>query len=160
VSSSLQAQTGGTTPSPTNGFFPTVIVYTSDPQAAEAGSDPGVFTVTRIGATNFALLVFYHLGGTARNGVDYEMLGNTVAIAAGASTAQITVKPIDDELVEGPETVLLEITGSPLDCATCGYNIGVPSKAVVTIADNDGPPATNQAPKVKIVSPISGAVFP
>jgi hypothetical protein len=47
------------------------------------------------------------------------------------------VKPIDDSLVEGEETVVAQLTGSPLDCATCGYNIGAPSNAVVVISNND-----------------------
>ncbi|HYV33007.1 MAG TPA: Calx-beta domain-containing protein, partial [Candidatus Binatia bacterium] len=152
LSSSLPAQTNGTS-------FPTVTIYASDPRAAEAGPDEGTFTVARTGSTNFALLVFYQLGGTASNGVDYEKLANTVSIPAGASNAQITVKPIDDDLVEGLETVVAQITGSPLACATCGYFIGYPSNAVVTIADNDGPASTNHPPEVKIALPSDGATF-
>ena len=59
-------------------------LYATDPHASEAGPDPGTFTVKRSGSTNFPLAVFFHLSGTASNGVDYEQLGNSVRIPAGA----------------------------------------------------------------------------
>src|SRR5438132_1097731 len=111
----------------------TVTIYATDAHASEAGSDTGTFTVRRTGATNFPLLVFYQLSGTASNGVDYEQLGTTVQIPAGALAASFTVKPIDDSLVEGTETVVAQITASPLACVACGYNIGTPNIAEILI---------------------------
>src|SRR6266571_1640611 len=137
--------------------FPTVTLYATDSLASEAGLDTGTFTVRRTGPTNFPLIVFYQLSGTASNGVDYEQLGNSVQIPAGALAASFLVKPIDDSLVEGDETVVAQLTGSPLACATCGYNIGVPSNAVVTIADNDLV-ATNHPPVVRLIAPQNGSV--
>jgi len=141
-----------------SGVEPTVTIHATDSHASEAGPDPGTFTVNRTGATNFALLVFYQLSGTASNGVDYEQLGNSVQIPAGALAASFMVKPIDDSLAEGDETVVAQLVGSPLDCAACGYSIGVPSNAVVTIADNDLV-ATNHPPTVRLNSPQNGDVF-
>src|SRR5262245_39036484 len=140
--------------------FPTVTIYATDARASESGSDTGTFTVRRTGSTDFPLAVFYQLSGTASNGVDYEHLGNSVEIPAGALEASFVVKPIDDLLVEGNESVGAALTGSPLACATCGYEIGTPSHAVVFILDNDGWPQTNHPPFVEITSPRSGAVFP
>ena len=140
--------------------FPTVTLYATDPLASEGGLDTGTFTVRRTGPTNFPLIVFYQLSGSASNGVDYEQLGNSVQIPAGALEASFIVKPIDDSLVEGTESVAAELTGSPLACAACGYNIGVPSNAVVLIFDNDGPNATNRPPSVNLSTPANGAVFP
>jgi hypothetical protein len=128
--------------------FPTVTIYATDSQASEAGSDAGTFTIRRNGPTNFAITVFYHLGGTASNGLDYDQLGGWVQIPAGALTASFNVRPIDDSLVEGDETVVAQITASPLACATCGYDIGVPSTATIVIADNDA--GTNHPPGVNI----------
>src|SRR5436309_4873512 len=116
---------------------PTVTIRATDPQAAEAFNDTGTFTVRRTGATNFSLLVFYQLSGSASNGVDYEQLGNTVQIPAGKFEASFTVKPIDDSLVEGTENVLAQLVASPMMCMTCGYTIGTPSLAAVIIYDND-----------------------
>src|SRR6185295_3007171 len=52
-----------------------------------------------------------------------------------------SIKPIDDAKVEGTETVVVQIIQSPLDCATCGYDIGQPDTAEVVIEDDDGPRA-------------------
>src|SRR5437867_12001000 len=80
---------------------PTVIIYATDAHASEAGSDPGTFTVSRTGSTNFTVIVFYNLSGTASNGVDYEHLGGLVQIPAGELAVSFSVKPIDDALMEG-----------------------------------------------------------
>jgi hypothetical protein len=137
---------------------PTVTIYATDSHASEAGSETGTFTVRRTGATNFPLAVFYQLSGSASNGVDYEHLGSSVQIPAGALEASLIVKPIDDSLVEGNESVAAQITGSPLDCATCGYTIGVPSFAEVTVDDNDLG-GTNHPPFVQLNAPRDGDVF-
>src|SRR5262245_35416374 len=100
---------------------------------AEAGLDPGVFTVTRTGATTAALTVNYTVGGTATNGTDYQTLSGSVAIAAGSASATITVTPIDDTLNERNETVTVTLSSN------ASYNVGSPSTATVTIADNDAP---------------------
>lgn len=136
--------------------FPTVTISATDSHASEGGSDTGTFTVRRTGPTNFPVAVFYQLSGSASNGVDYERLGSSVQIPAGASEASFIVKPIDDTLAEGNETVVAQLTGSPLACAACGYNIGVPSNAVVTIADND---LTNLPPSVAMLGAQNGPVF-
>lgn len=65
-----------------------------------------------------------------------SLQSGSVTIAAGSSTALITVTPIDDALEEGSETVTLTL--SP-DSA---YTVDSPSSATVTIADNDSSPPT------------------
>src|SRR5712691_10085503 len=92
----------------------TVTITVPDPNASEAGPDPGLFEIQRSGPTNFGLAVFFRVSGSASNGVDYEPLTNPVVIPAGSLTASIPVKPIDDRLVEGPETVVLQIVPSLL----------------------------------------------
>jgi len=53
--------------------------------------------------------VFYTLGGTARNGVDYAALGESVTFPVGAASVQITITPIQDGEVEPVETVVLTL---------------------------------------------------
>jgi hypothetical protein len=136
----------------------TVTIGATDPQAAEAFRNPGTFTVRRTGGTNFSQLIFYELSGTASNGVDYEQLGGTVPMPAGATAVSFTVRPIDDSLIEGTESVVARIVPSPLDCVTCGYNIGDPAVADLFIDDNDRE-GTNQPPFIQLNSPQDGAVF-
>src|SRR6185369_12479196 len=111
--------------------LPVVTIVATDSSAAETGSDPGVFTVSRTGATTSALQVNYTIGGTASNSTDYQTLPDSVIIPVGSSSATITVTPFDDSAVEGSETVVLTLS------ASAAYTVGNPSRATVTIADND-----------------------
>jgi len=147
---------GAFTPAIAQGTFePIVTLYASDPHASEAGPDAGTFTVRRTGSTDFPLIVFYNLSGTASNGLDYERLDGTVQIPAGELAASFTIKPITDGLLERDEIVVAQLDFSPLDCATCGYAIGIPSNAIVVIAES----ATNFPPQVRMVAPGNGATF-
>ncbi|HVE41897.1 MAG TPA: metallophosphoesterase [Planctomycetota bacterium] len=121
----------GTPPPP----LPAVTVTASDPNASEAGPNPGTFTITRTGSTTSSLLVNFSMSGTAGNGTDYATLTSPVTIPAGAASKTVTVTPIDDSTVEAPETVVLTLTTSS------GYVLGSPKTATVTIADNDNPTA-------------------
>jgi hypothetical protein len=111
--------------------LPTVTIEATDNHAGESG-DPGEFTITRTGSTTSALTVFYTPSGTATNGSDYTALSGSVTIAAGQTTATITVAPIDDSVPnEGIETVILTLSSN------ASYSVGTPSSATVSIADND-----------------------
>jgi hypothetical protein len=136
----------------------TVTIHAIDPQAAEAFSNPGTFTIRRTGGTNFSQLIFYELSGTASNGVDYQQLGGTVEMPAGALAVSFNVSPIDDSLIEGTETVVARIMPSPLQCPTCGYDIGQPDAADLFIYDNDIS-GTNHPPFIRLNSPQDAAVF-
>jgi len=112
----------------------TVTVAASDANASETGPDPGTFTVSRTGDTTAGLTVHYSLGGTAVNGTDYTSLSGSLTIPAGATSATVTVTPIDDTAVEGDETVILTVS------ADAAYTVGSPNSATITIADNDQTP--------------------
>src|SRR5260370_10645863 len=157
LTGSSRAQTGGVIPITTNA--PVVTIEATDPFASETGPDPGSVVVRRSAGTNSSLLVFYAIGGTAINGLDYQMISNTVLIPAGAWSSSITITPIDDNLVEGNETVVLRLFPSPLLSLIGVYRVGYPSNAVVTIADNDLPPGTNLPPVVRIGYPTNGTMF-
>jgi hypothetical protein len=146
---------------------PVVNIVTTDPEGAETTPpsiiNPAAFSVTRTGSTNSPLVVFYRVGGTAENGVDYQYLSGRVQIPAGAPSAKIVVNPIDDLLVEGLETVVVKLEPSPLLTPTntlpqWWYRIGSNDVARAIIRDNDSPP-TNLPPRVKLVRPEDGDVF-
>ena len=91
----------------------------------------------RSGSTASPLTVNYTVGGTATNGVDYQLLSGNVVIAANFSSAAITVTPLDDNVVEGDETVIVALSSNTT------YMVGSPNSATVTIADNDSLPPPN-----------------
>ncbi len=60
--------------------IPLVSVDATDANAAEAGADPGTFTITRTGPTAAPLVVDYTIAGSATNGTDYAAIGYTYAV--------------------------------------------------------------------------------
>src|SRR5260370_38144808 len=93
---------------PTNTTIPVVTIVATDPIASVSG-DTGTFTVYRAGSTSNALNVFYLIGGTASNGVDYATLPNIVSIPAGVTSLQIAVNPVVDPLPDPTETAILPL---------------------------------------------------
>ncbi|HET7617873.1 MAG TPA: CARDB domain-containing protein [Vicinamibacterales bacterium] len=111
--------------------LPAVTIVATDPAATEAGPAGGMFTVTRAGDTADAMLVHYTVSGSATPDVDYAALPGTILIPSGAASATIPLTPIDDNLFEPDETVLITIASDP------AYRAGLPSSAVVTITSDE-----------------------
>jgi hypothetical protein len=135
---------------PTNGSItildddrpPTVNVYTTG-HADETDYSPpalpvwGAFGFTRSGDTSEPLTVFFTISGTASNGVDYEQVTNSITFPAGADWwTGIEIRPFDDTLAEGLETVVLTLSSS------ADYTLGKARSATVWIRDDDGGPPT------------------
>ena len=82
------------------------------------------------------LTLNYDLGGTADEGVDYDITGGsgTITITAGAAGVDIPVAIVDDSDDELDETVILTLTGGGT-----GYQIGSSSVYTLTITDDDQP---------------------
>ena len=110
--------------------LPSVSVAASDSSASEAGANTGAFIFTRTGDTTRPLVVTYKIAGSASNGSDYDQLAGTVTIPAGSATAGVMIKPIDDSLGEGNETVVLSVVAGSTYAAAAG-------NATANIADND-----------------------
>ena len=113
---------------------PTVTLTATQPTATEVGNTPGVVTVTRTGSTAQPLTVNYLLDGSAIPDTDYVDPPRSVVLPVGASSATITVTPIDDALSENDETVIITLREDP------SYAMGTPSNATVTIVNDDPPP--------------------
>ena len=112
-----------------------VSITANDPNAAEAGSDPGQFTVDlgTVNNTGGDITVSYTVTGSA-TGADYTALSGTVTIGNGQQFATINVAGvIDDGLLEGDETVIVTLTGTDLAGATIDP---ANDNDTVTIADN------------------------
>ena len=147
------------TPPPVTGKA-TVSVTSPDPTASEENLDPGTFRISRTGGdVNASLVVYFSLGGSAKNGQDYQLLPESVTLPAGQLFADITVVPIadNDSPENGRDTVKLELDEAP-DGAT-PYRLGEKHQAVVTISEPVTPPA-NQLPTGRILRPTDGARFP
>lgn len=114
--------------------LPVVTLSTNDPTAAEP-SDTASVTVTRWGNTSGPLTVNYRVFGSAQSGADYTALPGSVLLAAGQTSTNITITPLNDVIGEGLETLTLALTGST------NYDLYTNLSATVTLAD-DGDVAT------------------
>jgi hypothetical protein len=136
--------------------LPVVTIAAGDGSAKEGtpATDTATLVVSRTGDKTAGLVVQYQVNGTATPGSDYVTLSGTMEIPAGQADAAIVVVPVDDQVVESSETVVVELT---VPAANPGeqppYAIGAPGKAVATIADND----TVVLPVVTIVAVDSTA---
>ena len=152
---------GTTTP---EGTLLTGFAGTDGTAAAPEILNTAAFRVARTGDTAEPLSVYVHLGGRARNGFDYHTVARQVTIPAGQSSATITILPIDDSLVEGPEDVLVTVVHPDFRTMVPGlttrdYIIGPNNQAGAVIRDNDGT-TDNRRPEVRILRPSIGAILP
>jgi Ca2+-binding RTX toxin-like protein len=128
---------GNTTPSP-------VTLAVNPVSVAEDGTTNLVYTFTRTGNLTNALTVNYSVAGTATFNTDYSQTGaatftsttGTITLAAGLSTATLTIDPTADTIVEPDETVILNLASGT------GYTVGTPNAATGTITNDDLPSIT------------------
>jgi hypothetical protein len=108
-----------------------VTIQLMDPIALERGADPGSFVVSRGGGDLSAgLSVDLTLSGTATNNIDYQFVGSAIQIPAGMGNVLVPVVPIFDLVIEGDETVILQLDASP------NYVIDIPASATLPIVDH------------------------
>lgn len=108
-------------------------VLATTPTALELGTVAGVFTVSRTGPTDAPLTLTYTVAGTAVAGVDYVSLPGSVTIPIGASSAPILVSPIDDNIFEYNETIIVTLDPMP-------ELVVSPTSAAVTLVSDELPP--------------------
>lgn len=108
------------------------LTSSADNQATETGNDTMAFTVNRFGNKTDAVTVHFTFGGTATPNDDYVIPEQAVTIPAGETSATVTFAAIDDNLVEGDETVVVTLV------ADAAYNISG-GTTTLTIQDDDPP---------------------
>jgi len=120
---------------------------------------PAVFTLYRTGPLDGPLEVFLKNEGTATPEADYNALPESVLFERGASKVEITVVPVDDDLVELEETVVAHIVEPPYQTIGLVPAYFIDPKASVAravIRDTDA----SLGATVEILSPRTGAQFP
>ncbi len=82
-------------------------------------------------ASGAAITVNYAMSGTATEGVDYTGTTGSVTILASATSAYVTIVPVNDTIAEGLETIVMSLTP-----ATGTYGLRTPV-ATMLLGDND-----------------------
>jgi fibronectin type 3 domain-containing protein len=91
--------------------------------------------VTRSGDPSLPVTVKYATSdGTATAGGDYASSTSTLVFAPAETSKTVTINVKDDDLLEGPETFNVTLSGA----IGTGTVIGSPGVAVVTLNDNQG----------------------
>jgi hypothetical protein len=127
-----------------------VTVQPTDPLATEPDGNSGNFTLSRTGDTNASLTIPFSIGGTASNGVDYAVVPLTVTFAAGQTSTNIAVAPVNEPSATGYKTVVLSLPRH-----STNFFVGSLDRAVVYIVYD----YTNVPPSVRIVTPTNAASF-
>ncbi len=136
----------------TNDDFPSITLAVAPSSVTEDGTTNLVYTFTRTGITTSALSVSYKVGGTATFNTDYIQTGASafsrtdgkITFAAGSATANLTIDPTVDSIIESNETVALTlapasnyiigttapVTGTITDAVTAGSSINLLDNAL------------------------------
>jgi gliding motility-associated-like protein len=69
--------------------------------------------------------------GTATNGVDFDLLPNIISFAAGEQCVTVSINPISDGVIEGPEQLLLIYDAISGNCT-------VRDTIIITVLDDQG----------------------
>ena len=115
--------------------------------SSSADEDDGTVTLAVNLSANATMNtdVAYSVSGTAASPMDFSALSNTVQIASGTKTANISIPIIDDEADESNETIILTLSDS------FGYKIGTPNIHTLTISDDDATPSITSLATASIV---------
>ncbi|WP_298734013.1 Calx-beta domain-containing protein [uncultured Chitinophaga sp.] len=106
-------------------------------------SEPSTAGVFRIRFTDPALTVLrdvhvnYNVGGSATPGVDYTPVSGSLTIPAGQNGVSVNVTPVDDILVEGTETVDIEISNVSSTMTGVTWPLSSNPRVSIPLNDND-----------------------
>jgi bacillolysin len=139
------------------------LAFSSATYSVKESGGSATITVKRTGVISSAVSVgFATANGTAKAGLDYTAVSQTLSFASGVTSKTVAVPITNDKLLEGKETVALMLS-SP----SAGAGFGSPSTATLTIINNPGRIASakltktsfksSQARKVNLVVKFSPA---
>ncbi len=111
--------------------MPRLSVAVADGTASETGADPASIRITRTGGGGEAVPFSFSLTGSAGNGSDFSRLPLSFTLPDGLTSASIAIVPMDDSVVEGTESVTLNLLDG-LNYRAESANVGA-----ISIMDND-----------------------
>lgn len=88
---------------------PPTVTLSVAPSSLNESNGSTLLTATLSATTSFDVTVNLGLGGSATDAVDYTHSGSQIVIPAGSLTGSLTISSTDDALVEGTETIVVDI---------------------------------------------------
>ncbi|MFM8359602.1 MAG: hypothetical protein ACKOET_13725, partial [Verrucomicrobiota bacterium] len=114
-----------------------VTLEAADPEAGEAGVNPGTWRFRR-SATAGPLTVAFAASGTAPSEgavANYLPLPSSITFLDGQDQATLDLVPVDNTVEQGARSVTLTLVAAETDA----YRPGTPAAATLQILDNDSP---------------------
>ena len=102
-------------------------------QAAAEDATNGLFTITTDKLLSQPTQVSLSISGSAAGGTDYVAIGTSLTFPANAASVTIPVTMLPDDVIEGDETVIVQI----LNTSDPAARPGTPDTATLIIDDND-----------------------
>lgn len=110
---------------------PAAAISVAPASVDEASGTPLVYTIGFDLAPAVDTVINLSFGGTATAGDDYTGQIASVTVPAGATSVSFDVVPVDDDVVEPDETVVVTVLPGDL------YSVGATDSATGTIANDD-----------------------
>ncbi len=123
---------------------PTVNLGESGSPIEEDGGESTI-TATLSEVSGLDVTINLSYTGTATNGTDYSASSTQITIPAGSTTGSVTITAVQDVLIEGPETVLVDVSS-----LTNGTDAS--TQQTITIRDDDVPPVISACAEDKIIN--------
>lgn len=114
-----------------NAGAPTATIAVAPSAVGEDSGTPLVYTITFDVAPAIDTVINLDFGGTATAGDDYTGQIASITVPAGSTSVSFEVVPVDDDLVEEDETVVVTVVAGDL------YEIGGAASATGTITNDD-----------------------
>jgi len=129
------------------------VAWTASAQTVAESAGTATITAQLSAASAVTTTIPFTMSGTATgSGTDYSITSSPITIAAGLTSATITVTVIDDALNEASETVIVTM-GSPTNASQ-----GATTVHTVTITDNDTAPSISFTSSAQTVAESAGTV--
>lgn len=130
--------------------YGTLHLESTDPTATETGNTASL-TIRSTQVMPIDLQIPYTVTGTGTNAVDYQYLSGTITMPQGANSTEIVLRPINDSLEEGNETVTIQLRPGP------GFVMGSPTMAHILLVDDENP---HGVPEITIEASDPTAIEP
>ena len=89
------------------------------------GCDEAYITFTRPGNTDEEASFDISVGGTATNGVDYFLIGQTLTFEAGENTVSLPILAYQDGITEGTETITITVESGIACLANSSFELTI-----------------------------------
>ena len=139
-------------------FIATIVATDNLAVEANTVTNTGTFAISldAVNNTGSPVVVNYTVSGTANSGTDFTALTGSVSFANGQQNRTVIVTPINDNIVENSETVIVTLGSGT------GYNLGATATSTATVNIDDTDTFTASVVSTTATaneSPVANGVF-